>query len=360
MSTIDPALLSSLLQYPDTVAANIQENYLLVASACLYYYDYVLMLPDEVRLIWRTPRNLSTSFYLSIRYGFFVQITLTLMCIIQSAGDAGLRLTADGCVRLQGFIVVLNVLNFAIISAFVATRLFAVYGRNWYLGVCLFILGTLSPSSITQATVFAFPMVVAPWPLARCLSIASESSPWTELALRYGPIAFSVNNVVYEILCLGLTIAKTFGLYKEQRRLRISTTLSSLFLRNGVLSILAVLNIVAALDTSDLPGFWSTDTDIARVIVPILTTRFIVHLRGLSEDDIHIVPSDFDSTAIEFADIPRNPFLESCGEGVRLRDRMSGGMKRGIDRTVVDTGSVVGESGSLVGAVDSQPGEERC
>ena len=39
--------------------------------------------------------------------------------------------------------------------------------------------------------------------------------------------------MVYETLCLGLTVAKTFGLYREQRRLGISTTLSSLFLRNG-------------------------------------------------------------------------------------------------------------------------------
>ena len=39
--------------------------------------------------------------------------------------------------------------------AFVATRLFAMYGRNWYLGVLMFILGTLSPSSITQVFCFA-------------------------------------------------------------------------------------------------------------------------------------------------------------------------------------------------------------
>ena len=44
--------------------------------------------------------------------------------------------------------------------------------------------------------------------------------------------------MVYESLCLGLTVAKTLGLYKEQRRLGISTTLSSLFLRNGKCCVL--------------------------------------------------------------------------------------------------------------------------
>ena len=62
----------------------------------LYYHDCLLMLPEEVRLIWRSPRSLSTGFYLAIRYGFFLQITLTLKCVIQLASDAGINLTADG------------------------------------------------------------------------------------------------------------------------------------------------------------------------------------------------------------------------------------------------------------------------
>ena len=62
----------------------------------------------------------------------------------------------------------------------------------------MFLLGTLSPSSITQvatlnspiitcaelkseykATVLAFHIVVAPWPLARCIAIRPKSSGWT-------------------------------------------------------------------------------------------------------------------------------------------------------------------------------------
>ena len=54
------------------------------------------MLPEEVRLIWTSPRSLSTGFYLVIRYGFFLQITLTLKCSVQLASDAGINLTANG------------------------------------------------------------------------------------------------------------------------------------------------------------------------------------------------------------------------------------------------------------------------
>ena len=98
--------------------------------------------------------------------------------------------------------------------------------------------------------------------------------------------------------------------------------------------------------------------------MPILTTRFILHLRGVSQDNVHTVSSDFHS--IEFADTPRSSSsLESRGDGIRLRDRSAGHMEWGIDMTV-DTGSTVGTRGgggsdSLHGAADSMLcGGERC
>ncbi len=54
------------------------------------------MLSEEVHLVWRYPWNLATSFYLAIRYGFFLQIFLTLIADVQSASGAGANLTADG------------------------------------------------------------------------------------------------------------------------------------------------------------------------------------------------------------------------------------------------------------------------
>ena len=50
---------------------------------------------------------------------------------------------------------------------------------------------------------------------------------------RDGPIVLSAINVFYETLCLVLTVAKTLGLYRAQRRTGISTALSSLLLRDG-------------------------------------------------------------------------------------------------------------------------------
>ena len=62
----------------------------------MYYYDYILTLPAEVDLVWRIPQNLATSFFLAIRYGFFLQMTIRLVRNMQSANDSALNLTAEG------------------------------------------------------------------------------------------------------------------------------------------------------------------------------------------------------------------------------------------------------------------------
>ena len=79
--------------------------------------------------------------------------------------------------------------------AFVAIRLFAMYGRNWFVGTSLFILGALSPSAVTQVpttlsswkaeaaltgsklATFGLDSVAAPWPFAPCISYMSDSDP---------------------------------------------------------------------------------------------------------------------------------------------------------------------------------------
>lgn len=49
--------------------------------AALLYYDYVLTLPDEVRLAWRRPR-LATVLFLLVRY--LALVNMALAVIIQT------------------------------------------------------------------------------------------------------------------------------------------------------------------------------------------------------------------------------------------------------------------------------------
>ena len=99
---VDPSALAD----PSVASTSRTASYVLVSSCCeslyflpfttgitdthmagLLWYDYILMLAVEVRLIWRAPLNLASAFYLCIRYGFMLQIGLTMLHNFHRAKD---------------------------------------------------------------------------------------------------------------------------------------------------------------------------------------------------------------------------------------------------------------------------------
>ncbi|RPD59694.1 hypothetical protein L227DRAFT_155798 [Lentinus tigrinus ALCF2SS1-6] len=266
---------------PASVQAMLTNTAVGVSMSTLFFYDYLVMLPTEIRTIWSPPTNLASVAYLWIRYGFLAQYLLSMVHNMHFTQGGGPNLTAQSCRELLGFLTILNMLNFAVISAFIATRLFAMWERNWFIGILTFVLGVVSPSSITMLTTFAFGVIPAPWPFPPCLSYVPDFSPIVALSTRNLPLAVSAISIAYESFCLGLTAAKTFRLYMVQRETGIPTTLTSLLLRDGclyfsVLLILAISNIVSCSIHNPLFDAWQVNTDVARTLIPILTT-----LRGL-------------------------------------------------------------------------------
>ncbi|KAI0794220.1 hypothetical protein C8Q74DRAFT_1365723 [Fomes fomentarius] len=294
-----------------------------VASFCLLYYDYILTLPNEIQVIWRAPLNLANVLCLCIRYNFLVQITLTFFHNFHFTKGAGPDLSTQTCRTVIDFLAVFNVVNFSFVSAFVAMRMFAIYGRNWRLGILVFVLGCLSPCSIPLTMSWEFETARTPWPLPPCLMIIEDGAMNT-LAMRYLPIAFSAINIVYESLCLCLTAGKTLSLYKEQRALGVPTTLTALLLRDGslyfgTLFVLSISNILSATTFEWILNGWQMNTDIARALVPILTTRFIVHLRQATRGDAAhaCLPSTRGTQTLAFA---RGRLLDSVSGNMEFND----------------------------------------
>lgn len=171
-----------------TVASIYATDYVILASFCtsrmtvhasarglthtsllgLLYYDYILTLPNEIRVIWSASLNLANVLCLCVRYNFLVQITLTFFHNFYFTKGAGPDLSTQTCRTITHFLAIFNVVNFSFVSgkeyrpflirsdhvdfastvAFVAMRMFAIYGRNWRLGILVFVLGCLSPCSI--------------------------------------------------------------------------------------------------------------------------------------------------------------------------------------------------------------------
>lgn len=144
---------SPVIESSHDVPAVIGDMYVLVATACmpyfrfctlvlndvrflgLFFYDYILLLPSEIRVVWGAPINLASTFYLSIRYGFFLQIVITLLQQLHISPTAGPDLSPGASVffvalhelfqtdfhvcRCQGLLdvlIILNLINFCLIA----------------------------------------------------------------------------------------------------------------------------------------------------------------------------------------------------------------------------------------------------
>ncbi|KAI0661854.1 hypothetical protein C8Q70DRAFT_1052155 [Cubamyces menziesii] len=229
----------------------VEPNYSLLSSAVLLYYDYLLTMQSEVRLVWRTPWSLATTFYIFIRYGIIIVTTLAIVHNFYISAS-GLIWTIETCKVLTIIGIIVNALNFAVVSAFVAIRISAIWSRNWWLGAFLFFVGLVNPACITDLLAFGFKAIPGPHPLVACVSyLKTDHNHLGPLIIKYFPISSSAISIVYELLCLSLTALKTLSLYREQRNTGISTRLTSLLLRDGILyfttlSALALVNIISA------------------------------------------------------------------------------------------------------------------
>ncbi|KAI0671377.1 hypothetical protein C8Q78DRAFT_1078207 [Trametes maxima] len=300
--------LIPILQDTIFVYRIVGDNLAQFAGAALLYYDYLLTVSDEVRLVWKSRINLAGVLYLAIRYASIADATLV---IIASAPQYDLDSNFLGHNRCQIFFdasTVMHVIYTVAVSAFVALRIMALWSRNWLLGISLFVAGLLNSTPVVQVIYMAgFQAVPAPWPMPGCVEITDSdmfldlagqvafhvlwyAGLWgvdvnTPLIRTSAPIVTSAINMAYELICLVLTVIKTFRLYRHLSfSLRSQTRLSGLLLRDGslyfaVMIILGVVNIVSVTaPDSTFPGGGINEA-FGRTLVVVLTTRFISNLR---------------------------------------------------------------------------------
>ncbi|KAI0649541.1 hypothetical protein C8Q79DRAFT_519325 [Trametes meyenii] len=294
-------------------------NYMLLSSICIFYYDYLLTLPTEIRVFWGTPLRLAGVFYFLIRYGFLVNITLVAIFTVHFTQTSGVVLTVERCRLFYDSTVIINFINFASVAAFVAARMFAIWGRNRLIAAIVFLLGIVNPSAVSMVLLFRLKTKLVPWPLWGCEGyIEPDDLALNTLAMRNLPIVTSTLSIVYELLCLLLTAKKTLWIYRFQRKTGNSSTLTSLLLRDGslyfaVMTMLYIVNIVSGLIPQG-PSNIQINTVFGRAFTPILTARFIAHLRGTEPgyDDRATLPPP----SIRFRGTPTTRSLMSVGDPI--------------------------------------------
>ncbi|KAI0707077.1 hypothetical protein C8Q76DRAFT_860290 [Earliella scabrosa] len=260
------------LKDTEQVEAFVQGHYTTLASICLFCYDYLLTFNDEVRLIKRARVSLATFLYLVIRYGFLYLITVGIVLDLPVSVTFQRTLTDESCTGLLRATVIINIFVFIGVSAFVALRIMALWSRNWWLGIFLFLLGLTNPTLLEASLLYGFIANAAPYPVSGCMLSLPDNSVLGALEVTY-----------------------TYGTYKSGRSTGINTPLSTLLLRDGslyfvVFTALAVLDIAAGLARdSQLPdGIIST---FSRSLIPILLTRFIARIRQVRDHGDSVLDS---------------------------------------------------------------------
>ncbi|RDX57141.1 hypothetical protein OH76DRAFT_18252 [Lentinus brumalis] len=285
------------------VAPFVQGNLLIFASTCVFYYDYFLTVADEVRLVWGRPFNLAGAIFVYLRYAILLQASLDVISNVSITPTANMHLTADSCRLLSMVGASVTCASFILVSAFIALRLTALWSRNWYLGGTLFIMGLMNPIFLQTCAEFAFPnYVVPPWPLPPCLGKVQPGAALQFFELDVIPIGSSALSIVYELLCLGLTAYKTYWTYRQASRIDgMRRSFAWLLLRDGSLyfaamTILWIYEIVSAFDQLSVED----GPVLGRLLVLILTTRFISNLRQSEDDEDSLSESSvkFDSSTL--------------------------------------------------------------
>ncbi|KAI0649542.1 hypothetical protein C8Q79DRAFT_519574 [Trametes meyenii] len=261
---------------------------LLLSSLCLFYYDYFITLTAEIRTFWGLRLNFMGISYFLIRYGFLVHATIDAFLSARFTNTSGPYMTPNTCLALNYIVTILNLLNFASVSAFVATRMYAISGGSRSLAVCLFILGLFNPTAVMPTSLLGLKIIPSLGSEGQCKGDIGATGAFVQLIIEKLPIAASSVSITYELVCLLLTAWKTVGIYRTQRQLGHPAKLTSLLLRDGsiyfsVMAALAILNIISA-SIPGSPESIQIDTVLGRAFTPILTTRFMIHLRQLDSD----------------------------------------------------------------------------
>ncbi|KAI0734228.1 hypothetical protein C8Q72DRAFT_792040 [Fomitopsis betulina] len=118
------------------------EDYMLFSAIALIVYDYILTFDREVRFVWASRQSLGTFLFYGFRYPAVFNIVLVLLA----------RLTFPSwqsswipCV-IAFPEMALDIIVLVSATVFAASRIYAIYNRNWILFSLVLVFGLVNPA----------------------------------------------------------------------------------------------------------------------------------------------------------------------------------------------------------------------
>ncbi|KAI0644989.1 hypothetical protein C8Q79DRAFT_969050 [Trametes meyenii] len=199
------------------------ENYCIVASSVLLWFDCAQTFPDECRRIWGRKFSGATVIYLSTRYLAVVERIFFVAAIMTwSSGDQ----VCSGLTHADSTLLFLSYLS---IASFTALRVYAIWGRDWRPLVLVLPLSLVRPAlTLYEASSYT---AVQSGPRLGC----SYDYTLPDTLLTNFSTAERASVIAADAVLIALTWRKTYGIKRVSMKTGVRTPLATLLLRDGEL-----------------------------------------------------------------------------------------------------------------------------
>jgi len=246
-------------------------QYMEVASIALVVYDYLLTIDDEIDLIWKRTKNLSSVLFFFTRYLPFIDGVVTLLEAVFPNPPASV------CRTLVGFRVWLYLFSLIIVQSILVQRTTAIWGQSDKIGSSLFVFMMICFAGMGFiGEQFLESLVFGPSPnpatISGCIKTASSRTIW-------------ISYLILTILETVIFVLTTFKAARQERCKR-----SPLFIRiyhdgafiYGCVCVISVINIMV-INFAPADGS-NAFNGLHRVLHAILAERLVLRIKRAMND----------------------------------------------------------------------------
>jgi len=236
--------LPRLVPLEEHTMSNDVSTYYILASSVVFWYDFVLTMPQEIKYIWSSKLNLMNSPVIVLRYitvlGYIPVFLLAFVPVTNS----------DACFRNGKWPGIIGIICQGLTLAFLIIRLFAIYDkRRWILyvtvpfGLLNIILSCLALGTSAVVDVGGLVMTgeteVATF--ISCFALPNFGTNESPLLFKISYISI----ILFDTFIFLLAIARMGKMYRAKRLHRPHSSIISILLRDGTIlyAILAISNI---------------------------------------------------------------------------------------------------------------------
>ncbi|KAI0645031.1 hypothetical protein C8Q79DRAFT_912048 [Trametes meyenii] len=291
------------------------ENYCIIASSALLWFDFALTFPTECRRIWNRKFTGATVVYLLTRYIAVVERIFFVLEVLVW------RSTDQVCVSLCGGIThtddVLLFLNYLAFSAFTALRAYGVWGRSWTPLLLVLPLSLVKPIlGIYEAAHYVPVQAGPPFGCVYIYNLPHVDASLTKY-LSSNRLIVSITSrattIAADVVIIALTWIKTLSINRGAYKMGMRTPVTTLLLRDGDVKpaphrILLAIQLVSIISTQVSYCYmrltiWLVWPYFDQVFTVIFLSRFMLDLRGLYFSESEKRDPEITTTTLLWSDI---------------------------------------------------------